>query len=50
MNRKLFLIISISLFALILADEIYNLIIARILNLPDAMEIYRSLGFKYVEH
>ena len=50
MNRKLFLIISISLFALILADEIYNLIIARILNLPDAMEIYKSLGFKYVEH
>ncbi len=48
-NKKLFLIISISLVSLILFDELYNLIFARILNLPRASDIYKSLGWHYVE-
>lgn len=46
--KKLFLIITISLCAVILFDEIYNLLIARILDLPRASDIYKQLGFHYV--
>ena len=47
MNKKTFLIITISICGIILFDEIYNLIIARIFNLPRSTEIYKSIGFKY---
>ena len=47
MNKKVFLTISISLFAIILIDEIYNLIIARIFSLPRAYDVYSKLGVKY---
>ena len=49
MNKKTFLIISISLCSIVLFDELYNLILARILNLPRASTIYKMLGFKYVK-
>ena len=49
MNRKTFLIISFSLFTIIMCDEIYNLLIARLLDLPRASDIYKSIGFKYVK-
>lgn len=48
MNKKVFLTISFSLCSIILIDEIYNLAIARILDLPRASAIYKELGFKYV--
>ena len=48
MNRKWFLIISISLCAIFLIDEIYNLAIARIFDLPRASDIYKEIGFAYV--
>lgn len=48
MNKKLFLIISISLCSIILIDEFYNLFIARILDLPRASTIYKKIGFHYV--
>lgn len=48
MNKNSFLIISISLCFIILFDEFYNLIFARVLNLPRASYIYKKLGFKYV--
>lgn len=48
MNKKLFLIISISLCSIILIDEFYNLLIARILDLPRASTIYKKIGFHYV--
>ena len=49
LDKRLFLVISISLCFLILFDEVYNLIIARILNLPRASDIYQSMGFHYVK-
>lgn len=49
MNKKTFLIISISICAIFLLDEIYNLAIARIINLPRASDIYKQLGFHYVD-
>ena len=48
MNKKLFLTISIILCSIILMDEIYNLIIARLLDLPRASDIYKKIGFHYV--
>lgn len=49
LNKKTFLIISITLCFIILFDEIYNLIIARLLDLKRASTFYKELGFHYVE-
>ena len=49
MNKKAFLILSFTLCSIVLFD-LYNALFARIFNLPRASEIYRSIGFKYVEH
>lgn len=48
MNRKIFLTISITLCSIIMIDELYNLIFARVFSLPRASTIYKKLGFKYV--
>ncbi len=42
-----FLKITFIIFAIVLADELYNLLIARIFHLPCALDIYRRMGFKY---
>ncbi len=47
-KRKYFFQISIILLSLVLIDELYNLVITNIFNLPNAIEVYKSLGFKYV--
>jgi uncharacterized membrane protein len=48
MSKKAFLTISITLFSIIMIDEIYNLLIARFFNLPRAYDIYyKMLGIKY---
>ena len=49
MNKKAFIIITTILFSLILIDEIYNLFIARMFSLPRAYNVYKSLGFSYVD-
>jgi len=46
-KNKVF-IISIVLCSIIMIDEFYNLIIARIINTPRARDIYRPLGLKYL--
>jgi len=48
LKRKTFLTISFTLCAIILFDELYNLVFARILSLPRASDIYKELGFRYV--
>ena len=45
---KVLFIISIILCSIFLIDEIYNLFIYTIFNLSNAIEIYKSLGFKYM--
>ncbi len=49
MNKKLFLTISFTLCTIVLIDEFYNLLFARIFHLPRASKIYKSLGVKYVK-
>lgn len=46
--KKVFLTISITLCSIIMIDEIYNLLIARIFSLPRAVDVYRELGLKFV--
>ncbi len=48
-NKKTFLIISVTLCSIFLFDEIYNLLIARLLETPRASDIYKEIGFNYVE-
>lgn len=48
-NKKIFLIISLSLCSIILIDEFYNLLFARILKLPRAYNVYSKIGIKYVK-
>lgn len=48
LNKKVFLTISITLFFIIMIDEFYNLIIARILDLSRASDIYKKIGIHYV--
>ena len=48
MPKKAFLILSYTICAVFLFDELYNLIFANLLNLPRASEIYKELGFKYL--
>lgn len=49
LNKRLFLTIAIILCSIILIDEIYNLLIARMFSLPRASDIYKQLGFHYVK-
>lgn len=48
MNRKKFLILTYTLCTIILIDEFYNLLFARIFSLPRASTIYKKLGFHYL--
>lgn len=41
-------VISIILAAIFLFDEIYNQFLHRILNLPDSIDLYKKIGFKYL--
>mgnify|MGYP004495504785 FL=1 len=46
--KKTFLRISLTLCFIILFDEFYNLLFARILHLPRAYDVYKNIGFNYV--
>ena len=48
--KRIFLTLAISLLCIVVADEFYNLIIARLFDLPNAVEIYSANGAKYVSN
>lgn len=48
--KKTFLIISVGLCIIFLFDEFYNLIFARVLNLPRARDVYEKIGYKYMDY
>ena len=48
-NKKKFIILSVTLCSIVLFDEIYNLLITKLFDLPSAGDIYTSIGFHYVE-
>ena len=49
MSKRAFLTLAISLFVLIMADEITNLTLKN-LGQPTAMDLYQSLGLEYQTH
>lgn len=48
-NKNLFLTISITLCSIVLFDEFYNLLFARIFKLPRAYNVYSKLGIPFVK-
>lgn len=48
MSKRAFLILAISLFSIVMVDEIYNLLASKVFGWPDAMEFYKSMGWKYL--
>ncbi|MBR3263618.1 putative ABC transporter permease [Candidatus Saccharibacteria bacterium] len=48
MSRWVFLTLAILLFSLVMVDEVYNLLASKFFGWPDAMEFYKSLGWKYL--
>ena len=50
MSKKSFMILSISLFSIFLFDELYNLIFSRLLGLPRASDVYRCIGFNFMNY
>lgn len=48
-NKKVFITTSIILCSIIMIDEFYNLLIARIFHLPRAYNVYSKLGVPYVK-
>lgn len=47
MTRRAFLTLSISLFSIVMVDELYNLFAAHVFNWPNAVDFYKSIGLKY---
>lgn len=50
MDKKLFLILSISIFSIFMFDELYNLIFSKVLGLPRAHDVYESIGFNFMDY
>ncbi|MBR3116439.1 MAG: putative ABC transporter permease [Bacilli bacterium] len=47
-NSKKFMIICLIIVSIFLLDEFYNLYFHKLLNLPRAIEIYKSIGFHFM--
>ena len=48
MSKRAFLILAISLFTVVMVDEVYNLLASKVFGWPDAMKFYREMGWKYL--
>ena len=49
LNKKIFVVLSVLVCTIFLTDESYNLLVARALNLPRASDVYKQIGFDYME-
>ena len=47
-NTKKCMVICIIIASLFILDELYNLLLHNIFNTPTAIEIYKSIGFKFM--
>ncbi|MBQ3348164.1 putative ABC transporter permease [Candidatus Saccharibacteria bacterium] len=47
MSRKVFMSVVICLFALVIVDEVYNLLASKVFGWPGAVEFYQALGWGY---
>ncbi len=49
MDKRVFIVIGIFLCSIVLIDKFYNLLFARIFSLPRAYDVYKNLGFHFVQ-
>ncbi len=49
-NKKVFMILCICLFSMVLFDELYNLVFSRVLHLPRAHDVYSRIGFNFMNY
>ena len=47
-NTNVLLVISVILCTIFLSDEIYNLVVTKLLNTPKASYFYKAMGWKYL--
>ena len=48
MSKRAFLMLSVSLFTIVMVDEVYNILASKVFGWPDAMDFYRNMGWKYL--
>lgn len=48
MSKRAFLTLAISLFAIVMVDEVYNILASKVFDWPDAMDFWRAMGWKYL--
>lgn len=48
MSKRAFLTLSITLFSLVMIDEVYNLLASKVFGWPDATEFWKNMGWKYL--
>lgn len=48
MNKKVLIVLSIFIVTIIFFDQLYNLVIADLFNLKNAIEVYKTYGIKYM--
>ena len=50
LSKKVFIATAVILFAVFLGDDIYNLIFANLFSLPSAQDVYKSIGFNFMDY
>ncbi len=48
--KKVFIVTAVTLFVVFLGDDIYNLIFANLFSLPGAPDVYKSIGFNFMDY
>ena len=48
MSKRAFLALAITVFTLVMLDEVYNILASKFFGWPDAMDFYRSMGWNYL--
>ena len=48
MSRRAFMVLTISLFAVVMVDEVYNMLALHVFGWPNAMDFWRRCGWKYL--
>ena len=48
MSRRAFMVMAISLFAVVMVDEVYNMLALHVFGWPNAMDFWRGCGWKYL--
>lgn len=48
MGKRGFLILAVTLFAVVMIDEVYNMLASHVFDWPNAMDFWRGMGWKYL--